>query len=159
MICDDCRGKPNEHECTHKMASHRPPWKPVSKFGLVRAMYADRTTLLKRESMGQVSDDINVAFAAELLKRFYARPGQGISEGLDPMVFVACDPNGGGTSHMSIVSAIYVKGEMLVSLSPPSSGVGVERWGWEGTEGEVGRDGQMVFMARQGLSSLRTAHR
>jgi hypothetical protein len=137
MICDECAGKPNEHECQHKINAYRPPWKPISKFGLMKTFYEGRTTLLKREAMGQASDDINVAFRTDLVREFTTRAPVSISETLEPFVFVACDPNGGGSSHMSIVSCIYVDGRMLVRRRLGSAPFYFHGWGESWVEVQV----------------------
>lgn len=97
MVCARCLGTEREAECNHPTGD-RPEWKPEETLDKVRAIYGDRLTLLKREILGQIADDDNTAFEARALKAFFKRapanePHASVSE-----VYVAVDPNGGGTS-------------------------------------------------------------
>lgn len=73
MVCDRCKGTEKEEECNHPTGD-RPEWKPDDTLEKVRAIYGSRKTLLKREIMGQISDEESMAFRTDTLKAFFARP-------------------------------------------------------------------------------------
>lgn len=125
MVCEKCKRTEHPEKCMHKIAE-RPAWKDKDKFSTVKQIYGDRITYLQRESMyvslslthrGHVAGADNAVFqskwVAELKKQplFDEVPSPPIQK-----VIISCDPNGGGTSHMAIVSAFYYKRVMVVSM-------------------------------------------
>lgn len=110
LACAACVAAGKADSCEHNQ-DEIPPWKSREKFDMVKALYGDRKDLLMRESMGIVTEDQSSLFRAAWVNDFIdfvvAPP--------DPhFVLVACDPNGGGDSHMAIVSVTFVQGSMVV---------------------------------------------
>ena len=70
---------------------------------MVRLIYGDNSADMLRESMGVTTNDTSSIFQENWLNAFTARPEY--SPSCPPVViYVACDPNGGGSSQMAIVS-------------------------------------------------------
>ena len=122
MVCDKCKGTEREHECTHP-TGHRPEWKPDDTFEKVKAIYGTRKTLLKREILGQIADDENMAFRPADLKAFYSRAT--VDEPHSPVsaIYIAVDPNGGASgdgsgtgSETAVVSFYYNGANVVVSM-------------------------------------------
>lgn len=110
LVCDKCKAAGKGSECTHKQ-DLIPPWKSAAKLDMVRALYADQSDLMQRESMGAITDDAKSLFESDKVVSFI---NEGYSLTSRPRyVFMAMDPNGGGTSHMAIVSVVFDK-ECLV---------------------------------------------
>jgi len=130
MVCDRCKGTEREDECNHPTGD-RPEWKPDDTFEKVKAIYGNRKTLLKREILGQVADDDNMAFRTADLKAFFGRAPATEPHEQVKTVYVAVDPNGGangdggGTgSETAVVSFFYAGANVVVSVfyCPPSRG-------------------------------------
>lgn len=105
MVCDDCKLTANPEKCTH-MKHLLPKWKSGGKQDMVRQIYGDNTKDMLRESMGVTTNDNCALFQDDWIKQFVSRspytpPSQ------PRVVFVACDPNGGGSSEMAIVSLFH----------------------------------------------------
>ena len=122
MICERCKGAGKEDQCNHH-SEHRPDWKPIESLEKMRAIFGNKKTLLMREVMGQITDDENMAFPAEKLKRLFNskpvhEPHNHVTE-----VFVAVDPNGGASleqgtgSETAIVSFYFDGANVVVSYS------------------------------------------
>ena len=110
LACAACVAAGKADSCNHNQ-DEIPPWKSREKFDMVKALYGDRKDLLMRESMGIVTEDQSSLFRKEWVDSFMAA----IIAAPDPLfVLVACDPNGGGDSHMAIVSATFVQGSMVI---------------------------------------------
>lgn len=110
LACAACVAAGKADSCEHNQ-DEIPPWKSREKFDMVKALYGDRKDLLMRESMGIVTEDQTSLFRAPWVDAFMdacvAPP--------DPrFILVACDPNGGGDSHMAIVSATFCQGSMVI---------------------------------------------
>lgn len=102
MVCDDCKLGPHPEKCTH-MKHLLPKWKSGGKQDMVRQIYGDNAKDMLRESMGVTTNDNCALFQDEWIKQFTDRSLY--APGSTPrVVFVACDPNGGGSSQMAIVS-------------------------------------------------------
>lgn len=70
---------------------------------MVRLIYGDNSADMLRESMGVTTNDTSSIFQENWLNTFASRPEY--SPSCPPaVIFVACDPNGGGSSQMAIVS-------------------------------------------------------
>jgi len=102
MVCEDCKLTSHPEKCTH-MKHLLPKWKSGGKQDMVRQIYGDNTKDMLRESMGVTTNDSCALFDDAWIKQFTSRSLY--SPGTTPQViFVACDPNGGGSSQMAIVS-------------------------------------------------------
>lgn len=102
MVCEDCKQGPHPEKCTH-MKHLLPKWKSGGKQDMVRQIYGDNSADMLRESMGVTTNDSNAIFADSWLEAFISRPLY-TSIATPRVIFVACDPNGGGSSQMAIVS-------------------------------------------------------
>lgn len=110
LACAACIAAGKADSCEHNQ-DEIPPWKSREKFDMVKALYGDRKDLLMRESMGIVTEDQTSLFRSAWVDAFMQ------SAILPPdvnFVLVACDPNGGGDSHMAIVSATFAQGSMII---------------------------------------------
>ena len=102
MVCEDCKLTAHPEKCTH-MKHLLPKWKSGGKQDMVRQIYGDNTKDMLRESMGVTTSDNCAVFQDEWLNKFTARSVYTPTT-TPKVVFVACDPNGGGSSQMAIVS-------------------------------------------------------
>ena len=102
MVCEDCKLGPNPAGCTH-MKHLLPKWKSGGKQDMVRQIYGDNAKDMLRESMGVTTNDNCALFQDEWLVKFSKRSPYAFKD-TPRVVFVACDPNGGGSSQMAIVS-------------------------------------------------------
>ena len=102
MVCEDCKLGPHPENCTH-MKHLLPKWKSGGKQDMVRQIYGENTADMLRESMGVTTNDSCSIFQDDWLDRFASRSLYTSSQ-VPRVIFVACDPNGGGSSQMAIVS-------------------------------------------------------
>jgi len=102
MVCEDCKLSAHPEKCTH-MKHLLPKWKSGGKQDMVRQIYGDNTEDMLRESMGVTTNDSNSLFQDDWLDLFTKRAPY-TSPATPRVIFVACDPNGGGSSQMAIVS-------------------------------------------------------
>ena len=102
MVCEDCKLTAHPEKCTH-MKHLLPKWKSGGKQDMVRQIYGDNTEDMLRESMGVTTNDSNSLFQDDWLDLFTKRAPY-TSIATPRVIFVACDPNGGGSSQMAIVS-------------------------------------------------------
>ena len=102
MVCEDCKLSAHPEKCTH-MKHLLPKWKSGGKQDMVRQIYGDNTEDMLRESMGVTTNDSNSLFQDDWLDLF-AKRAPYTSIATPRVIFVACDPNGGGSSQMAIVS-------------------------------------------------------
>ena len=118
MICAWCQSNnPTPSSCTHR-ETERPQWKSVTAARTVRAMYGNRTNLHQRESMGMVVTDGECAFPSKWIHRLLK--GERLAPPSEPeYIFVACDPNGGGSSDMAIMSVVRMGGTFVVRCRIP----------------------------------------
>ena len=101
-----------------------PSWKPDEARSRVQAIYGNRSTLFKREIMGEVADDAeSMAFSPQKLDKFFEKsPMQAPYEINDNIVYVAIDPNGGASasdgpgSDTGIISFVVSQGRVVVSF-------------------------------------------
>jgi len=117
MACRRCIKQGNEDKCNHPSVN-RPEWKSEDSFAKVKAIFGDRKTLLKREILGLVADDESVAFQTDHLKAFFARKPFAEPHPSINTVYMAVDPNGGGStedgSETAVVSFFYQAGQVVV---------------------------------------------
>ena len=102
MVCEDCKLSAHPEKCTH-MKHLLPKWKSGGKQDMVRQIYGDNTEDMLRESMGVTTNDSNSLFQDDWLDLFTKRAPY-TSPSTPRVIFIACDPNGGGSSQMAIVS-------------------------------------------------------
>ena len=102
MVCEDCKLTAHPEKCTH-MKHLLPKWKSGGKQDMVRQIYGDNTEDMLRESMGVTTNDSCAIFTDAWLKVFTDRSPYS-PRNRPAFVFCACDPNGGGSSQMAIVS-------------------------------------------------------
>ena len=102
MVCEDCKLGAHPENCTH-MKHLLPKWKSGGKQDMVRQIYGENTADMLRESMGVTTNDSAAVFDDEWLHIFATRPVYS-PVNTPRFVFVAVDPNGGGSSQMAIVS-------------------------------------------------------
>lgn len=108
----------------HIPGTRPPPWKTQSSRSRIKAIYGQRSTLYKREIMGQVTDDAeNAAFDPAQLRRFFDKPPLSAPYPVnDNRVYIAFDPNGGASasdgpgSETAIVSFVVSSGRVVVSV-------------------------------------------
>ena len=117
MACRRCKRAGKEDQCPHPSVN-RPEWKSEDSYSKVKAIFGDRTTMLKREILGLVADDETLAFQTDHLKAFFARPPLAEPHAAVHTVYMAIDPNGGGStedgSETAIVSFFYQAGQVVV---------------------------------------------
>jgi hypothetical protein len=120
MVCAWCQSNnPTPSSCTHR-ETERPQWKSVTAARTVRAMYGSRTNLHQRESMGMVVTDGECAFPSAWIHRLL-KGNRTPPPPTPEYIFVACDPNGGGSSDMAIMSVMRWDGHFVVSRTPRKS--------------------------------------
>ena len=102
MVCEDCKASANPQDCTH-MKHLLPKWKSGAKQDMVRLIYGENSADMLRESMGVTTNDTSSIFQENWLNTFASRP-EYCPSGAPVVIYVACDPNGGGSSQMAIVS-------------------------------------------------------
>lgn len=117
QICDRCLKLERVRmiQCNHvKNTSH---WLDQRKIRELKLLYKASPEVAAREFGGIVVSDYVPCFRkAEVLAAF--RGERAITKAPPEYVFVACDPNGGGPSHMSIASGYHNRtGDLVVSLS------------------------------------------
>lgn len=111
LVCDKCKSAGTGASCTHKQ-DLIPPWKSAAKLDMVRALYADQGDLMQRESMGSITDDANSLFESEKVVSFMKR--KPILLRPPDYIFMALDPNGGGSSQMAVVSVVIEDDQLVV---------------------------------------------
>jgi len=112
LVCAACKASENPERCPH-MSDEIPPWKSLAKLDMVKAIYGDKTELLKRESMGVITEDMQSVFREKFVNALFDRPRYTLRK--TPLfVFVACDPNGGGDSEMGLVSLVVEYNSIVI---------------------------------------------
>jgi len=106
--------------CKHvKSTAH---WLSPAKTKELKLLYKASPEDAMREFGGMVVSDGKPALPkAEIEKCFAA--ALIITETEPPYIFTACDPNGGGPSHMSICSAYFARGGEMVIIGMDSEAV------------------------------------
>lgn len=119
QICAKCLKleRVKQINCTHiKSTAH---WLSSKKIRELKQLYKASPEDAIREFGGIVVSDYKPALRKDEIERFFKMPPV---ETISPpsYIFTACDPNGGGPSHMSIASGYFSKlGDLVVSTSPP----------------------------------------
>ena len=102
LVCEQCKLGPHPEKCTH-MQHLLPKWKSSAKQSMVRQIYAENSADMLRESMGVITEESVSVFESTWIQNLKSRPRYSERQAF-PYLFVGCDPNGGGSSHMSIVT-------------------------------------------------------
>ncbi len=108
----------------HVTGERSTPWKPEEARSKVEALYGNRSTLMRREIRGEITDETdNMAFNAEKLKRFFDKPALNAPYRVNGnTIYVAIDPNGGASStnapgsDTAIVSFCISEGRIVVRI-------------------------------------------
>tara|TARA_Y100000817_G_scaffold110586_1_gene86540 strand:+ start:320 stop:1324 length:1005 start_codon:yes stop_codon:yes gene_type:complete len=112
LACAACLAAGKGDSCTHN-EDEIPPWKSREKFDLIKSLYGDRKDLLMRESVGAITEDQSSLFPTHWVDSMFDNQ---VPTSLAAVrhVIIACDPNGGGDSHMAIVSCAFLFGQMQI---------------------------------------------
>ena len=112
MVCEDCRNGPHPEKCTH-MKHLLPRWKSSGKQDMVAQIYGDNSTDMLRESMGVTTEDSASVFHHSWVERLKTAPPYNFTNA-PQFLWIACDPNGGGSSAMSIVTIAMENNQYVV---------------------------------------------
>ncbi len=112
MVCEECRNGPHPEKCTH-MKHLLPKWKSGGKQDMVAQIYGDNSTDMLRESMGVTTSDACSVFHQKWVAKLKTRPRYTFRNS-QRYIWIACDPNGGGSSAMSIVSLAMENNQYIV---------------------------------------------
>lgn len=112
MVCEDCRKGPHPEKCTH-MKHLLPRWKSSGKQDMVAQIYGDNSTDMLRESMGMTTEDSASVFHHSWVDKLKNAPPYNFTNA-PSYVWIACDPNGGGSSAMSIVSVTMENNQYVI---------------------------------------------
>lgn len=112
LVCDACKQSDHPERCPH-MTDEIPPWKSVAKFDMVKQIYGDQVDLLQRESMGVITQDLQSVFKSKYVDKMFNSMDHELQK--PPLfVFVGCDPNGGGSSQMGLVSIVIEFNKIII---------------------------------------------
>jgi hypothetical protein len=115
QICDKCKKleRVKQINCNHvKSTAH---WLSSKKIRELKQLYKASPEDAIREFGGVVVSDYKPALVKEEIDRCFKMP-MVETTAVPQYVFTACDPNGGGPSHMSIASGYFAKnGDFVVS--------------------------------------------
>ena len=111
LICESCKKLGIGTTCRHK-SDLIPPWKSIQKLDLVKSLFAERRDVMERESMGQITDDSTSLFSTDMVMELLDRK-ETIPDDIEAVV-VGVDPNGGGASHMAIVTLAVHNSEIII---------------------------------------------
>ena len=100
LSCEACQKAGTPTECTH-MSDITPPWKSSAKLSMVKQIYGDQKDLLARESMGLVTEDNASVFPMQKIEAILKRE---VDLSPPQFLYLAYDPNGGGSSCASLVA-------------------------------------------------------
>jgi hypothetical protein len=112
LMCEICAASKNPSGCTHKL-SDIPPWQSQKKHKKLKIMMADQQEKLLQETMGVAVDPQEHAFDPDDVLRLSDAPAVEYRRSVSH-IFVGIDPNGGGLSKFSLVSAFYDDGRMHI---------------------------------------------
>lgn len=164
LICKACQKleRVKQINCTHVPSAT--PWLSSRKIQELKRLLSPEDAI--RELTGGVVSDYKPALPKEEIARFFARPTF-LCISAPSYIFTACDPNGGGPSHMSIVSAYFVGagGANMVVVGMDSEPVRDDREEYlllhrhyrRLREHRLFRDAKQVFIPENNLA-LESAH-
>lgn len=110
--------------CKHvKSSAH---WLSAAKTKELKRLYLTNPEDAMREFGGHIVSDGKPALPKAEIERCFAAE-RVTTEAAPPFIFTACDPNGGGPSHMSICSAYFSRRGDLVIIGLDSEAVRDDR--------------------------------
>lgn len=113
LICDKCQKSKNPEKCTHNF-DVIPEWKSKAKLDMVKALYGDNVELLKRESMGCITQDSMSVFKQNYVDAFFDRKPYALDAPIK-YVFMTMDPTGGGDgSDCSLVTTCFDNHQYII---------------------------------------------
>ena len=121
LLCEACK-RDKKTECPH-LSHLRPPWlRDEGKRDVVKAIMAEgEDGLFEQEALGVAGLGAGHVFSQDAIG--FLRASRSTRSLFDGSIFVAIDPNGGGSSRMAIVCA------MLVGTTSPAVVIlGAESW-------------------------------
>lgn len=107
LICEDCLKLETPEEqlkCNH--VKQTAFWLSKHKFNRLKHLYSTSPELAQRELQGKVVSDYTPCFRKEEIKLCF-EAGKFSTQTSPNTLFIACDPNGGGPSHMAIATGYY----------------------------------------------------
>lgn len=116
LVCPRCLRTERAEHCRHNL--HKiPDWKDSDKLDVVKLIYGDRTTTLKRESLGMTADDVNPIIRREFITDLRERPLWVPDYDVVPkFVHIVVDPNAGGDNGFALTALVYLNGQVIVSM-------------------------------------------
>lgn len=117
LVCSMCKRNGHYNTCKH-MDYLMPEWKGGAKKDVVKLIYGEEEEDTRiRESLGVALGDQDSIFEEKWITSLSKRiRWVNSSPSYAPsVVFMGCDPNAGGTSHMAIVSIAYICNMLVVS--------------------------------------------
>jgi hypothetical protein len=117
MICKRCQQLPREKQIDCNHVPQTAHWLSSRKIETLKLLYKASPEVAMREFGGIVVSDYLPCFRKEEIAWAFTDPLV-YTESIPAHVFICCDPNGGGPSHMAIASGYYNKmGDLVVSSS------------------------------------------
>lgn len=112
-VCKTCRDTLDDpSQCPH-VQLERPAWKSKDKQKVVKALYAGNEQTMLRESMGVVTEGGNGVFLKKQVKILFSQPRAPFPSKPEH-IYVAIDPNGGGSSKFAVCSVVRQSGQIKV---------------------------------------------
>lgn len=116
LVCKRCKRLKLYDSCRH-MEHKQPQWKGSAKMEVMKLIYGNENSDIRaRESLGVALSDRDAIFEEEWVKRLERRIlWDNYAAIYKPkIIFMGCDPNAGGSSHMAIVSTAYILSMLVV---------------------------------------------
>ena len=115
LVCSLCKRTERTEHCRHNLHMV-PAWKNSKKLDVVKLIYGDRTTTLKRESLGLTADDSNPLIRRDFITDLRERPLWVPDRDVPPrFVHITVDPNAGGPNGLAMTAIVYLNGQAVVS--------------------------------------------
>jgi hypothetical protein len=114
LACSACLEAGKAASCVHN-AADTPPWKSQSKNAMVKMLYdmSNQSELFERESAGVITMDESSVFPMHKIDYMFQNQQELTIK--DPRwITCACDPTGGGSSFMSLVSGSVQRGKFFI---------------------------------------------
>lgn len=112
QICEACKKTETPWLCNHR-AFDVPPWKSERKQNKLKQMYKGNEHRFQRETMGGIAGGGRAAFKTNLIENF--KNAMPITITKKPnIVFVGCDPGGGGPSDLAITGMVQKEGMWVI---------------------------------------------
>jgi len=117
LVCEMCKRNGNYNTCKH--VDHlMPPWKGGTKKEIAKLIYGEEEEDTRiRESLGVALGDQDCIFEGQWITNLSNRVRWANERPVHApkLIFMAVDPNSGGSSHMAIVSMAYIHNMLVVS--------------------------------------------